>query len=211
MTVWFTSDLHLGHAKVAQIRWDRFSDQPGCPSIEDVTRWHDNLLTKNWANAVLRDDQVIVVGDISGGSKARQERALAMIATLPGTKFLISGNHDSTHPMHHRETTKMKKVYLEVFEDVDTVGYRHLKWEGGDVKCLISHFPYSGDREGLDNPRYMEFRLQDRGHYLIHGHTHNMTGFVDRELHVGVDAHNMQLVPLEAIVAYVKEREQVAA
>jgi len=211
MTVHFTSDLHLGHAKVAQIRWDRFSNQPGQPSIETVIKWHDATIARNWANSVLKDDHVIVVGDISGGSKGKQELALTLIDSLPGTKFLISGNHDSTHPMHHREATKAKRRYLEVFEDVDTVGYRHLKWEGGDAKCLISHFPYTGDREGLATPRYQEFRLQDHGHYLIHGHTHNMTGFVDRELHVGVDAHQMQLVPLEQIVSYVQDREQVAA
>lgn len=211
MTVLFTSDLHLGHAKVAQIRWDRFADQPGQPSIEEVTKWHDNLIAKNWANTVLKDDLAIIVGDISGGSKGKQERALELIDSWPGRKVLYSGNHDGPHPMHHRDCSQMKRRYLQVFEDVDTTGYRKLSWEGGHAYALINHFPYTGDREGLAKPRHMEFRLRDEGLYLIHGHTHNMTQFVDRELHVGVDAHEMQMVPLEQIVEYVKQREQVAA
>lgn len=116
MSVFVTSDLHVGHAKVAEMRahaggWHNLAQSP------DVVEWHDTLLECNWDKMVKPDDTVWVLGDISAGGSAAQKHALEWIGQRNGIKHLIAGNHDGCHPMH-RDSHKWQPAYLEVFESV---------------------------------------------------------------------------------------------
>jgi calcineurin-like phosphoesterase family protein len=170
MSVWYTSDLHLGHRLVAGLRG--FSD----------TDAHDDAIEGAWRAHVRPDDHVWVLGDIA---VSRPDAALERLATLPAAKHLISGNHDACHPMHrsaHRKTAP----YLAVFDSVQPFARR--KINGEDV--LLSHFPYDSDR-GIE-ARYPQYRLANCGAWLLHGHTHLPERRTSaREIHVGVDAWNL--------------------
>lgn len=196
MTVFFTSDLHFGHRKVAELR--------GFDAEHD----HDSALAERWHETVRSGDQVWILGDLAASSPTY---ALELLRTLPGEKHLIAGNHDRCHPMH-RDAHKHLQRYLGVFASVASAGRRRVNGQ----EVLLSHFPYHRDR---DEVRYAQWRLRDQGVPLLHGHTHGDERLtVERaelyafgrarayeivtttpELHVGVDAWNFTPVALEQV------------
>lgn len=182
MSVWFTSDLHIGHRLVAGTRGFDAADE------------HDAALAAEWRSRVRHSDHVWVLGDLAVSSPAR---ALGWIADLPGIKHLVSGNHDKCHPMH-RDAHNWQRRYLEVFASVQPFARR--KIAGLDV--LLSHFPYLVDRE---EPRYMQYRLRDEGAWLLHGHLHVAERTTsEREIHVGVDAWELAPVSLDTIASRIE-------
>lgn len=80
-TIWFTSDLHLGHENVI-----RYAKRPFANADE-----MDAALIANWKERVKPGDDVYIVGDFSFHKPARTKEILA---ELPGVKFLVRGNHD---------------------------------------------------------------------------------------------------------------------
>lgn len=179
--IWYTSDLHLGHRFVAGLR-----------GFEDPAE-HDRVLAENWDAAVADGDQVWVLGDLSVGGKQRELAALEWIAQRRGVKHLVSGNHDSTFPMHS-DAHKWQAIYLrEAFASVQSVATRKL----GGHRVLLSHFPYAGSDDGdhTEENRFEEWRLPDTGKWLLHGHTHNAEQVVHgRQIHIGLDAHQLRPV-----------------
>lgn len=170
----FTSDPHLGHGMVAELRGY---------SIRD----HDALILGNWQRAVAPEDVVWVLGDLTIGRRDLPT-ALAALAALPGRKRLILGNHDAGHP-RHRDAHKWFAPYAEVFEHVASSARINL--QGREV--LLNHFPYYRDR---GEPRHVQWRLPEMGITLLHGHTHgnerlSWTPAGTAELHVGLDAWDL--------------------
>jgi len=80
---WFTSDLHLGHARILEYCRRPFA------TVEEM----DNALITNWNPLVRPEDTVFVVGDFSLASKQHQIRKYR--DRLRGSIVLIRGNHDS--------------------------------------------------------------------------------------------------------------------
>lgn len=182
MSVWFTSDLHLGHRMVSELR--------GFPSADE----HDRHLAEQWRSRVRPSDHVWVLGDLAVSSPTN---ALAIIESLPGQKHLISGNHDKCHPMH-RDAHNWQRRYLNVFDSVQPFARRKI----ADRDVLLSHFPYHVDRE---EPRHTQYRLRDEGAWLLHGHLHAAEQVTsEREMHVGVDAWGLAPVSLDAIASRIE-------
>lgn len=171
MRTWFTSDLHLGHPNVSMHR--------GFSNTAD----HDMAIISGWSE-VRPDDIVWVLGDIA---VHKPMEALNKLSFLPGRKRLISGNHDSVHPMHHG-ARKHFQAFAEVFEYVAPSAVTRIAGQ----EVLLSHFPYRRDRV---EARFIQWRLPDLGTPLLHGHLHDKSRLFGRELHVGVDAWNLGLVP----------------
>lgn len=174
----FTSDLHLGHLKVAELR--------GFNSVQD----HDDTILSNWCEVVAEEDIVWVLGDLTIGRRDLPG-ALAALHQLPGRKRLILGNHDPGHP-RFRDAHRWSDTYATVFEHMATCA--RIKIQGREV--LLSHFPYERDRGEI---RHEQWRLPDLGSTLVHGHTHgterrsySRTGSL--ELHVGLDAWELRPV-----------------
>jgi calcineurin-like phosphoesterase family protein len=186
VTVFFTSDLHLGHRKAAEHRGFEHPHE------------HDAVICENWHATVKADDDVWVLGDLAASSPIY---ALGVLGALPGRKHLISGNHDKTHPMF-RDAHKHLRAYMEVFESVASAGRRRIN--GREV--LLSHFPYRRDR---GEARHLQWRLRDEGAWLLHGHTHGAETIspLIREVHVGVDAWQMTPVALETVGALIDAAE----
>ena len=182
-TTWFTSDLHLGHRFLAELR--------GFATTDD----HDEVILDNLTAAVRPGDTLWVLGDLSSGRSEAEERALTLIDEhLPGiVKHLIPGNHDSCHPLF-RNAYKRQRRFLEVFDSVQA--FQKMRWDGEDV--YLSHFPRPGqDHVGMPS-RYDDLRLTVP--YLIHGHLHSRFSITGHgQVDVGVEAWDLRPVPLEIL------------
>lgn len=207
-TVWFTSDLHLQHARVAVHRAERAMI---CIDSQDpeghCVRWHDRTLALHWDAAVKPNDQVWVLGDLSVGGAEATAYALNWIHDRPGEKHLVPGNHCPVHPMH-RDSHRWMSAYMQVFASVQPFARRRVA--GREV--LLSHFPYEGDH--TDEQRFTQYRLRDEGLWLMHGHTHRRERLSastpiyrlqpgqlipPNQIHVGVDAWGLKPVSTDSI------------
>jgi calcineurin-like phosphoesterase family protein len=193
VAVHFTSDLHLGHEKVADLR--------GFASTEE----HDAALLERWKERVAPADVVWVLGDLCAGGALATARALTALREWPGRKRLVLGNHDRAHPMY-RDAHRWAPAYASVFEWVTPAA--RTKVQG--VEVLLSHFPYERDR---GETRHAQWRLRDEGLPLLHGHTHGTERLTvtppwraDRvEVHVGVDAWGLAPVSDAVVAAELRE------
>lgn len=207
MTVWYTSDHHIGHPFVASLRYHtKFQLRDAqigstLPVCQTFTDWHDEMLAACWDEVVKPDDTVYVLGDTSVG-RNRVVPAMYWFAARNGTKHLIWGNHDEGHPMHSKSHL-WQEHYRTAFTSVDSMGSRKIRMEDGTTKTVyLSHFPYEGDH--YDGDRFEPFRMRDMGVPLLHGHTHtnqkhSMTAQGTLQIHVGVDAWDFYPVHEETV------------
>ena len=192
---YFTADLHLKHEKVAKIRGFENSSE------------HD-LEIREGLMSLKRGDRLWILGDISGGRY--EYEALEMLRDWQDCAgfeiHIIAGNHDSFHPMHRGYFQKRYCLHRDEISSVDTMGaFRHNK-----DKVMLSHFPYTGDR-GED--RYPEYRLNDAGKPIIHGHTHSTekvsySSKGSLQICVSLDAWGMKPVPKHELVKHIEQADQ---
>lgn len=101
MSVYFTSDPHLGHKNIAKFR-------PWVKSMEQSNQ----MFFDAWASTIKKRDVVYLLGDV-----AFDWQSLLYLNELPGRKILIKGNHDDLLPT---------RAQVEVFEEI----YGLLKYKG---------------------------------------------------------------------------------
>lgn len=193
--IWFTSDLHIGHLRIATLR--NFSG----------TNVHDATLAHNWDTTVAPEDSVWVLGDISAGGGEAQTRALEWLSNRPGTKHLVPGNHDGIHPMN-RDSHRHFGIYTAVFSSVQVAGYRKVVVGNETRRVVLSHFPYHSNHEF--EQRFNQWRLRDEGRPLLHGHTHSAQKLTvspngTPQVHIGVDAWNLSPVSPEQVSGFLSE------
>ena len=167
MARYWIGDLHLGHLKVARIRY------PGLGHMTDdqVVEHHDCVILHQLSKLNPKD-QVWVMGDISSGKPDHEDFALSQLEAVRAKLHLSAGNHDSVSGIHCNGY-KQQRRWLQVFESVQD--YSRVRLYGRNVQ--MHHYPraHSGDGPERDSARYMEWRLPDTGLGLIHAHTHQTT------------------------------------
>jgi len=199
MTTYYTSDLHFGHLNII-----RFCDRP-FPGVSAMNA----RLVQLWNETVTDDDTVWVLGDVALGAL---DESLACIGRLAGHKVLVPGNHDrcwegdralrkGDPEARERRRAAARERYLSAgFAEIhDRPGPVAL----GDEKVALSHFPYEGDSHGED--RFVEYRPEDRGGWVVHGHVHDTWRQRGRQINVGVDAWGGRPVPAEAIAGLIAD------
>lgn len=218
MTVWYTSDHHIGHRAMAWMRKHGEWPQDRSLITPELVDWHDDMLADAWDSVVKKDDVVWVLGDLVANSSS-VKRGLAWMRDRPGTKHFILGNHDSAHPMH-KDANKWLPVYWGLdlpkehrpFKTVAQSARRVLTMHDGSKQdVVLSHFPYTGD--GMKEERAAQWRLRDEGLPILHGHVHSaervtydtdtlVTSFrgAVRQIHVGVDAWDFKPVSQQQII-----------
>lgn len=192
----FISDLHLGDEKVARLR--------GFSCAEE----HDEAVIDTWRRSVPGDHvRVHVVGDVSKGGRAAEDRAFEIIDGLPGQPILYPGNHCRTHPMHSTWINRMAEA-MQVFVAVQIYGM--VKIDGHEV--MISHLPYYGDHDHTGE-RYTQWRPKDEGRYLVCGHVHNDWAICDKQINVGYEHWGTQFATSKDIMKIIRriEAEELAA
>ena len=176
MTVFFTSDTHLGHKNIIPLANRPFS------SVEEM----NETIISRWNYMVRPTDTVYHLGDVALGTIAE---SLPLVKRLNGRKMLIIGNHDRIFAANKvRHIDRFMPIYGDLFDGAIRAS-DSLILNGRKVN--LSHFPYDGDSH--EDERYREYRLQDTGDWLIHGHTHSDDSISrskrgSLQIHVGVDA-----------------------
>jgi calcineurin-like phosphoesterase family protein len=203
MTVWYTSDLHIGHKLVAGHRgFYYFDDGPENPPTEPNHIEHDAALARYWDSTVKADDTVYVLGDTGMGRF--ENYVLPWFDARPGIKHLVAGNHDPVHPARS-DAVKLQRRWLKTFDTINPYVTRKIAGK----KVMLSHFPYASYGDGTTHGepgegRWSEWRIpEELGKLLLHGHTHGPEKSHDNMLHVGWDAWGM-FVPQEAVETWVK-------
>ncbi len=103
--VFFTSDLHLGHANIL-----KYSNRP-FRTIEE----HDEALVVNWNAKVRSSDTVYIVGDVSFHKPDKTNR---LLDRMHGQKILVKGNHDKN--FDQRRFASVHDMLTVKVEDPDT-------------------------------------------------------------------------------------------
>lgn len=111
---WIISDTHFGHKNIV-----RYENRP---------ENHNELMVRNWNNAVSKHSNVLHLGDVF---LCPIDTARKYIEQLNGTKWLILGNHD----------TRSIKLYEEMgFKIIGEPIYK----EFNGYKIIFSHYPLRG-------------------------------------------------------------------
>lgn len=193
--LWFSSDLHFGHKNIL-----RYCPNRAVASVDEMNA----RIVKNFHAVMAPDDILVLLGDVALGDRTE---SLKYVGALPGAqKILRIGNHDAVFAAEKpARQERFMPLYEEQFDLVvpnGTTFYVNV----GPYVVKTSHFPYDGDSH--DGDRYDEYREEDDGMIILHGHTHS-TEKISRskkgslQIHVGVDAWDMYPVPeteLEAII-----------
>ena len=169
-TRWYTSDLHFGHQNIIALGYRPFSN---------IDEMHAEIVAR-WNAVVGDDDEVWVLGDLVLG--ALLENAESYISRLRGRKILVPGNHDWCWQGRGRPRRHDRYLNECGFERIEQNPEPHLI-AGEEV--AMSHFPYDGDHTA--EIRYPEWRPEDNGGWLLHGHVHDLWRQNGRQINVGCD------------------------
>lgn len=143
-SLFFTSDMHLFHARVLEY------DQSPFSSIEE----QHQAIIERWNNVVSDDDTVYILGDCifpsrkDSKSPEIKKEAIRIMNTLKGNLHLIKGNHEDfclDNP-EIRDRFSSIENYKEIYVNKQMI-------------CLF-HYPIH------------EWRGASRGSWMLHGHTH---------------------------------------
>ena len=104
MTIYFTSDLHLGHKKIIQL-----SDRP-FSSVEEM----DTVLINNWNSVVGPDDTVYDLGDTYFANPKRYA------GRLVGNIIRLKGSHD--HDIKEGSAESPRMLVIKPKDLVDEYG-----------------------------------------------------------------------------------------
>lgn len=130
MSLYAIGDLHLNFGV------ERNMDQYG-----SIWKHHEQRLEKNWRKQITQQDTVVVTGDHTMGRKMAECTAdLDFLASLPGRKILLRGNHDmfwkTKKTQTLNETYEGKLHFLQnnffTFEEFALVGTKGYCFEGKD-------------------------------------------------------------------------------
>ena len=174
--IWFTSDLHLGHAKAVE-----FTGRP----FSDVDAMNEALVDRINAR-VASDDVLYILGDFS--FKITREQAAAWRRRIACRNVrLVPGNHD-------KDWTQPDAAGTFVVEPLICT----VKVDGGR-KLILSHYPL------MDWPSLSHGSIHLHGH-IHASRAYNEWCRAQRLLRydVGVDANGYEPVSLDHVLAWFK-------
>lgn len=177
MTVFFTSDLHLGHQNVIKYTKRPFKD------AEEM----DRELIRRFNDRVKPGDTCYILGDFALVKDAA--KVLVYVKRMNGQKFLIRGNHD--------KFAKQKRE--DNYGFVQVSDYKEIKVElGGEAggkessqKVILCHYAFK------------TWNAMHRGSWNLHGHSHGTLprDYKMKQIDVGVDCWNYQPISFEEVQA----------
>lgn len=182
MSVYFTSDLHFGHANII-----KYCDRP-FSSLEEM----NNALIQGWNEVVNPEDTIYCLGDFSLSFNIAKE----VTPILNGRKILVPGNHDKCFP---RFSAEKNERLVQQYKEIGWTEVTGVRAETEEF--TLSHFPYRDFSS--DSRRFEKFRPMDtdKDRWLLHGHTHDNKSYTGpRMIHVGVDAWNYRPVGLDKLL-----------
>jgi len=172
--IYFTSDQHYNHKNIIEYCSRPFKD------VDDMNR---SLIERH--NAVVsKEDTVWHLGDFSLSEKVIPD----ILPQLNGKHYLVAGNHDGCFRKHKKHKKIAERYiefgFLEVHQEIVLEGF------------LINHLPYLGECKEV---KYGEYRPQNKGMWLLHGHIHNLWKVNGKMINVGVDVWDYSPVSIDTI------------
>ena len=166
LNIWFTGDLHIGHAKII-----KYCNRP----FGNVELMDAELITR-WNQKIKADDLVIVVGDFIFG---RHLDAAKIIPTLNGQIILIKGSHDKPIP----PIPWVPYMFMKIGKYNCLINHRPIIPRGAPD-------PYR------DNDPHLSMEILAQAERVICGHVHEKWLRNGPNYNVGVDQHNYYPISL---------------
>ena len=171
MTIYFTSDLHLGHKNIIE-----YTGRP-YKNIDEM----DEVLISNWNARVTAYDEVYILGDVA---LCPVDRAIQCLRRMNGIKYLVEGNHDYRNlknPEFKSQFVWVKPIFeLELADDEVRKGRRRI------VMCHYAMRVWNKSHHGS---------------YHLYGHSHGSLPDDPNALSmdVGVDARGYVPVSIHEV------------
>lgn len=186
--IFFTSDLHFGHANVI-----KYCSRPFA-SVEEM----NEILIKNWNEVVGPEDTVYCLGDYSMSFHYVPE----VTPRLNGKKYLVPGNHDFCHS-YHKKARNLEKREAQI-KRYEEAGWIVLPEQTtldipGVATVQMCHHPYHFVDGDHHDDKYERWRPKDDGRWLLCGHVHEKWKVVGRMINVGVDQWDFKPVAITEI------------
>lgn len=190
--VWYTADLHFGHANII-----KYCNRP----FKDVDHMNVGLMER-WNSLVGKNDIVWILGDFAlSWTQTKKWGPL-----LNGFKILVPGNHD--------RCWKSPEKWIDQYRDEADILVAN-RWQRIDL-------PYATDRKIPNTPRILvdmshlprtshdarnlKYHMPDElGLWLLCGHIHDRWRIKDRQINVGVDVWDCNPVSEEYLIALMEE------
>lgn len=182
--LYFTSDLHLGHANVI-----KFNDRP----FSDVNEMNE-VLIQNMNEVVSKDDELWILGDFAYRISTQEVKELREKIICKNV-HLVYGNHDKDYSEEN------------IFQSVQS--YKELKTEYG--KVILFHYPILEWNAGHYGSIHLHGHIHSTGEYneknpqlkykdrFQEGHTAMNEELNLRIYDVGVDANHFRPISLVEI------------
>ena len=186
MQRWFTSDWHLGHARIIELAQRPFAEVEEM-NLELIARFNESVPGRATA---------MHLGDFAMG---RIAETLPLASCLVGHNIIVPGNHDRFWPGSASlvKVAEWRQRYMDAgFAWACNLPMQDILVEGTWVR--LSHLPYRGDSREMPD-RFPEARPADNGEWLLHGHVHERWRQREKMINVGVDAWGGRPVSEEQI------------
>ena len=203
--IYFSSDHHFWHNNVI-----KYCDRPFA-SVEEM----NEIMILRWNEVVKPEDTVYYLGDFAMAARAPE----VYTNRLNGTKILVNGNHDFTHPYHKKSRNEdNRKIWRDKYISwgwhsvVDEV---NIEIDG--IKLKMCHLPYpstyENQEEAQHEDKYARFRPVDEGVILLNGHVHEKWAMKKSSkgtlmINVGVDVNNFYPISFEKIKEIIQESDK---
>ena len=174
MNRWYTSDHHFGHSNII-----KYCSRP-FRNADDM----DRAMVARWNEVVEDSDEVWILGDLAMGNPQRS--LAAHVSRLKGNKILVPGNHDRCW-VGHKGHIGERADYYNIGGIEQIIDRPDPHTIAGQV-VRLDHFPYRHD--STYGVKYAQYRPEDDGGWLLHGHIHANWRQQHRQINVGVDAWN---------------------
>ena len=141
---YYIADPHFFHGNL-----NTQMDRRGFKDVEEM----NNYMITQWNRKVQRNDEVIILGDVSWG---KPEETNELLKKLHGRLYLIQGNHDRF--LKDKKYDASRFVWIKPYEEI----------KDNKRKVILCHYPilcYNG-----------QYRVDEKGNpktYMLHGHVHD--------------------------------------
>ena len=156
MSLYAIGDLHLS-----------FQSDKSMEVFGEEWKNHSDKIRENWCSIINESDTIVVTGDHSWGKKLEDSlEDLEFIASLPGRKILLRGNHDRFWKKTNR-TEELNELFNGKLLFLQNNYYAYIDEKSGKEYALIGSKGFSIDDYCFLAQDKIEKRLKNESSRLI--------------------------------------------
>lgn len=185
--IFFTSDLHFGHANIINY----------CKRPFDSADHMNQEIIRRWNERVAANDLVYILGDVCMGNVQHTSKFVGM---LSGRKILVRGNHDkkSLNLPEFRQHFEEVHDYLELKDNHQLFVLCHYpmaSWNGAHRGSYMLHGHshhgyYNGRPDTLDCGRILDVGIDGRGYDYSPLSMEQVRKIMDKKSFLQSDGHD---------------------